>query len=199
MRGLHRAAGRRRHDRNQLRVLREFAEKSNLTIVREYVDDGWSGDILARPALDGLCSGRWTKQAGITDAIGKLVSRFWEHGKFFLWGSAIACALALSLIFGGWMLGISAAVSAFSEYGLIVLIGAVVLLSLAVARSWEGRPKRNLFFEAEEEQSIWGHAPQKKWGDLHVIQRENACHKCLGQHVPHFKAAHNLATTSAMA
>ena len=39
---------------NQLLTLREFALKHNYRIVREYVDDGWSGDILARPALDGL-------------------------------------------------------------------------------------------------------------------------------------------------
>jgi site-specific DNA recombinase len=39
---------------NQLRVLREFAASNNLVIVREYTDDGWSGDILARPALDKL-------------------------------------------------------------------------------------------------------------------------------------------------
>ncbi|MBR1070501.1 recombinase family protein [Bradyrhizobium liaoningense] len=38
----------------QLGVLREFAQQNNCIIVREYIDDGWSGDILARPALDQL-------------------------------------------------------------------------------------------------------------------------------------------------
>lgn len=38
----------------QLRVLREFAQQNNCIIVREYIDDGWSGDILARPSLDQL-------------------------------------------------------------------------------------------------------------------------------------------------
>lgn len=38
----------------QLRALREFAQQNNYTVVREYVDDGWSGDILARPSLDQL-------------------------------------------------------------------------------------------------------------------------------------------------
>lgn len=38
----------------QLRALREFAAQSNCIIVREYIDDGWSGDILARPSLDQL-------------------------------------------------------------------------------------------------------------------------------------------------
>lgn len=40
--------------RNQLDVLRERAKESGYTIVEEYTDDGWSGDMLARPALDKL-------------------------------------------------------------------------------------------------------------------------------------------------
>lgn len=39
---------------NQLNALKEFAEKNNYTIVENYIDDGWSGDILARPSLDKL-------------------------------------------------------------------------------------------------------------------------------------------------
>lgn len=38
----------------QLSVLREFAHRHGHAIVKEYIDDGWSGDILARPALDAL-------------------------------------------------------------------------------------------------------------------------------------------------
>src|SRR3989344_2769372 len=38
----------------QLAALREFAQKNGYRIVKEYIDDGWSGDILARPALDEL-------------------------------------------------------------------------------------------------------------------------------------------------
>lgn len=38
----------------QLSVVREFAKKNGYTIVKEYIDDGWSGDILARPQLDQL-------------------------------------------------------------------------------------------------------------------------------------------------
>lgn len=38
----------------QIRALKEFAAKNDYTIVQEYKDDGWSGDILARPALDNL-------------------------------------------------------------------------------------------------------------------------------------------------
>ncbi len=40
--------------KNQQVSLKEFAEKNNYTIIEEYIDDGWSGDILARPALDKL-------------------------------------------------------------------------------------------------------------------------------------------------
>ena len=39
---------------NQLSALREHALTSGYTIVKEYIDDGWTGDILARPALDNL-------------------------------------------------------------------------------------------------------------------------------------------------
>src|SRR3990167_2435391 len=39
---------------NQINSLQEFAQKNSYTIVEEYTDDGWSGDILARPARDKL-------------------------------------------------------------------------------------------------------------------------------------------------
>ncbi len=39
---------------SQLIALREFALKNNYCIVQEYTDEGWSGDVLARPALDRL-------------------------------------------------------------------------------------------------------------------------------------------------
>ena len=38
----------------QLNSLREFAKKEGFSVIREYKDDGWSGDILARPDLDRL-------------------------------------------------------------------------------------------------------------------------------------------------
>ncbi len=38
----------------QLSAVREFAGKNGYTIVKEYLDDGWSGDMLARPQLDQL-------------------------------------------------------------------------------------------------------------------------------------------------
>jgi site-specific DNA recombinase len=38
----------------QLLAIREFAERNGYRIVQEYVDDGWSGDMLARPSLDQL-------------------------------------------------------------------------------------------------------------------------------------------------
>ncbi len=40
--------------KTQLLVLKEFAEKNGYTVVKEYTDEGWSGDILARPSLDEL-------------------------------------------------------------------------------------------------------------------------------------------------
>lgn len=38
----------------QLSAVREFAQKNDYTIAKEYIDDGWSGDILGRPQLDKL-------------------------------------------------------------------------------------------------------------------------------------------------
>ena len=40
--------------KTQLSAVYEFAEKNSYTVVQEYLDEGWSGDILARPALDQL-------------------------------------------------------------------------------------------------------------------------------------------------
>ncbi len=38
----------------QLVAVKDFAKKNEYTIAKEYIDDGWSGDILARPQLDQL-------------------------------------------------------------------------------------------------------------------------------------------------
>ncbi len=38
----------------QIAAVKEFAQKNGYTIVKEYKDDGWSGDSLARPDLDQL-------------------------------------------------------------------------------------------------------------------------------------------------
>jgi site-specific DNA recombinase len=40
--------------KTQLSAVKEFANRSGYVIVKEYIDDGWSGDLLARPALDQL-------------------------------------------------------------------------------------------------------------------------------------------------
>lgn len=38
----------------QVLALKEYAQKNDLCIVKEYMDDGWSGDSLVRPALDQM-------------------------------------------------------------------------------------------------------------------------------------------------
>ncbi|MEI6280950.1 MAG: recombinase family protein [bacterium] len=38
----------------QLSAVNQFAEKNGFTIVQKYIDNGWSGDSLARPALDQM-------------------------------------------------------------------------------------------------------------------------------------------------
>jgi site-specific DNA recombinase len=48
-----------------LAVVRDFAAQKGFSIVQRYVDEGWSGDILARPALDQL---RADARARIWDA-----------------------------------------------------------------------------------------------------------------------------------
>src|SRR5208282_2272883 len=40
--------------KTQLAAISEFVQKRDLKVVADYTDDGWSGDILARPALDRL-------------------------------------------------------------------------------------------------------------------------------------------------
>jgi len=39
---------------SQLLAVREFAKKNGYIIIKEYLDEGWSGDTLVRPALDQL-------------------------------------------------------------------------------------------------------------------------------------------------
>jgi hypothetical protein len=94
------------------------------------------------------------------DNIGKLVARLWEGGQAFLWGCAAACLLVFALLVGGWFLGFAAAIAALSAYGLLILSVALVLTALAIARTWQGWPKKTLFFVANEEQSLWGHSRQ---------------------------------------
>src|SRR3989344_8834552 len=38
----------------QLSAVKDFAEKNGYTIVQEYLDNGWRGDSIIRPALDQL-------------------------------------------------------------------------------------------------------------------------------------------------
>src|SRR5271157_2092607 len=40
--------------KTQLAAVKDLASQRQYVIVTEYIDDGWSGDILARPALDRL-------------------------------------------------------------------------------------------------------------------------------------------------
>jgi len=47
---------------NQIGSLKEYAEKNGYTIVRQYTNDGWSGDMLARPDLDQLRQDAKSKQ-----------------------------------------------------------------------------------------------------------------------------------------
>lgn len=40
--------------KTQLSAVNELVQKGDFKVVEEYIDEGWSGDILARPALDKL-------------------------------------------------------------------------------------------------------------------------------------------------
>jgi len=51
---------------NQTMALKEYAGENNLEVVQEYKDEGWSGDILARPKLDQL---RQDAKKDIWDAV----------------------------------------------------------------------------------------------------------------------------------
>jgi site-specific DNA recombinase len=40
--------------KTQLSAVNELVQKSGFKVVENYIDEGWSGDVLARPALDKL-------------------------------------------------------------------------------------------------------------------------------------------------
>ncbi|HYD22741.1 MAG TPA: recombinase family protein, partial [Flavipsychrobacter sp.] len=40
--------------KTQIDCLTQYAASNGLTIIKEYLDDGWSGDTLIRPSLDNL-------------------------------------------------------------------------------------------------------------------------------------------------
>lgn len=98
--------------------------------------------------------------SGLVESIGNVVARLWDGGQAFLWGCAAACVLVFALLFGGWYLGFTVGIAALSEYGLLLLCGVVTFTALAAARTWQGWPKRTLFFIPTEEQSLWGHSRQ---------------------------------------
>ncbi|MFH1319804.1 MAG: recombinase family protein [Bacteroidota bacterium] len=50
----------------QLSAVREFAQKNRYTVAQEYLDEGWSGDSIVRPALDQL---RMDAKKKIWDAV----------------------------------------------------------------------------------------------------------------------------------
>ena len=51
--------------KTQLSAVKELVQKSDFKVVEEYIDEGWSGDILARPALDKLRQDAKTKLWGV--------------------------------------------------------------------------------------------------------------------------------------
>jgi hypothetical protein len=97
---------------------------------------------------------------GFLENLGNMVARLWEGGQAFLWGCTVACVLVFALLYGGWYLGFTNVAGGFSQYGLVVLIAAVVFAALAIARTLEARPKKIVFFVSNEEQSLWGHSRQ---------------------------------------
>ena len=40
--------------KSQLEVLRDYAKQNSYSVIDEYIDDGWSGEMMARPELDRL-------------------------------------------------------------------------------------------------------------------------------------------------
>jgi hypothetical protein len=98
--------------------------------------------------------------SGLLDNLGNLVAHLWQGSQAFLWGCAAACLLVFALLCGTWYFGFANAAEIFSQYGLLVLIAAIVFTALATARAWEARPKKIVFFVSNEEQSVWGHSRQ---------------------------------------
>jgi hypothetical protein len=97
----------------------------------------------------------------LIEGLGKLGAAFWEHGRALLWGCAGAALLVFGVLFGGKYFGLPNSADTFANYALWVLIAFVIFVALAIARTFDARPKKAVFFVSNEEQSIWGHSRQK--------------------------------------
>jgi hypothetical protein len=78
----------------------------------------------------------------------------------FLWSLAVACAAAAIVLFLAAHFGLAHAQQWWDQYGLLLLLGAVVAAVLAVFQTRAERLNRGIALIADEQHSFWTHAKQ---------------------------------------
>jgi hypothetical protein len=92
---------------------------------------------------------------------GKVISAIWANGSRFLWSISVAAAAAAVVLWLGTQYEIPRAQPWWNEYGLLLIIGSVVVAVLAFFKGRAERPAEQMFLIPDEEQSLWHHAKQQ--------------------------------------
>jgi hypothetical protein len=94
-------------------------------------------------------------------AIGKIIAAIWANGSRFLCSVAVAFAAAALVIRIGAYLGLAKAQPLWDEYGLLILLLAVVTSVFAIFKMRAERRNTGLSLIADEQNSFWHHARQQ--------------------------------------
>jgi hypothetical protein len=93
-------------------------------------------------------------------SISKITTAAWSNGSRFLWSITVASAAAAAVIRVGAYFDIPKAQPWWDDYGLILILLAVVVAVFAAFKMRAERRNTGLALIADEQQSFWHHAKQ---------------------------------------
>lgn len=134
-----------------------------------YRSEGEAATDWVAASLSRYSAGTQTKALGAPMATGiveflstagKVVATTWRHGSRFLLSIACAGGAAAALLWLAAHFGMPKADGFWEEYGLILIIVAVVSAILAAFKYYAEQQNRPIVLIADEEQSLWHHAAQ---------------------------------------
>jgi len=94
-------------------------------------------------------------------SVGKIIAAVWANGSRFLCSVAAGAAAAVAVIRVGAYLGIPKAQPWWDDYGLILILLAVVVAVFAAFKMRAEKRNTGLALIANEQQSFWHHAKQQ--------------------------------------